>query len=504
MNEKFSRRQRRTGSTSARYMPSVIEPRRPKRVGRTELAACAAVAVATCALVTLIWILTAHSVQDQKLEFRDRAEQLLTGQAATIAETIGHEILMIDQSLIVIQQAWKDNSDAVNLLAWRNKMPAFMAVADDLFIADGQHIIRQDILPTAFGQGVGSAYITFPHGSLEQFQSDGTPITCAPFGEEQRNGPIDGRRSLMYIVRPLDHPQGWLVGASYRTEALPKLFADAALGFNPAAGLVDTSRGVLQAIIGPAARRPRTDLSKSQLFAALTRSPSGIWIGESPIDGVDRMHAFHRIPNRDLAVVVAASLAEVMSPVDNITEGAHSLAVIASGLVMLCGSAVLWALFTVRRRKQEKRRNARNLQDLAHLRAEEGSLVDKAQASAARLQALLDSTVDGIALFDRTLRLVQWNQRFFDSLAVELTLHMPLDVLLRHQVAKSQAMVDPEPEVARQVGLLRTADPDGIAFAGPDRQSMILHGHPVADGGLMLLTRAMPVRSELSAPAPVL
>ncbi|HEY0422796.1 MAG TPA: hypothetical protein VGC82_05675, partial [Rhodopila sp.] len=49
-----------------------------------------------------------------------------------------------------------------------------LAVADDIFICDDKHIIRQDILPKAVGQGVGAAYVTFPHGSLELFDSDGT------------------------------------------------------------------------------------------------------------------------------------------------------------------------------------------------------------------------------------------------------------------------------------------------------------------------------------------
>ncbi len=115
-----------------------------------------------------------RAVQDQRAEIRERAEHALSGQAATIAETVAHELLVIDQSLTVIQEAWKTDSDAVDLEKWQQQMPALLAVADDLFIADDKHVIRQDILPKAIGQGIGSAYVTFPHGSLEQFQSDGT------------------------------------------------------------------------------------------------------------------------------------------------------------------------------------------------------------------------------------------------------------------------------------------------------------------------------------------
>src|SRR3954451_8315801 len=118
--------------------------------------------------------MTNRAVQDLQAEVRDRAEHALAGRAALIAETIGHELLLIDQSLSVIQSAWKADSESVDLAKWQQTMPALMAVADDLFISDEKRVVRQDILPKAVGQGIGAAYVTFPHGSLEQFQSDGT------------------------------------------------------------------------------------------------------------------------------------------------------------------------------------------------------------------------------------------------------------------------------------------------------------------------------------------
>ena len=62
------------------------------------------------------------------------------------------------------------------------------------------------------------------------------------FGKYEYAAPIDARQFLMYIVRPLDHPKGWLIGASFRSSELTKLFAQAALGYNPVVALVDTKR----------------------------------------------------------------------------------------------------------------------------------------------------------------------------------------------------------------------------------------------------------------------
>jgi PAS domain-containing protein len=503
MSDSFKRR--RTGS--ARFNPSQLiqmEAVRPARLGKAELSAGGAVAVVAIALIALIWMVTARGVLEQRTEIRDRAEQGMMGQAATMAETISHELQLIDQSLTVIQEAWKDDSEAVDLMKWQQKMPALLAVADDLFIADDKHIIRQDILPKAVGQGVGAAYVTFPHGSLEQFQSDGTKDKESLLLQGQTGTPIDARQFLMYIVRPLDHPKGWLLGASYRSEELTKLFAGAALGYNAVVALVDTRRGIVQAVVGPAARRPKTDLSQSALFGMLTKSPSGIWLGETSVDGVERIHAFHRVADRDMSVVVAANWTEVMAPSDNLAAAARSLAFIGSALVLLIGSIVLWEISAVRGKRRQKRIFDRNRSELERLRSEDATLSARAQLNAARLQAVLDSTADGIALFESSLRLVQWNHPFFHGIGVEPRNDMPLDTLLREQAGSGLfgPVSDIETEVARRVGILRTGDAAGLPQTGPNGESLILRGLPIAEGGFMLLLTGVTSWHPAPAPAP--
>jgi PAS domain-containing protein len=506
MSGSFKRR-RRTGSTSARYRPSQLIPVGsvgPNRIGKAELAACGAVAIVAFALITLIWLLTTRAVQEQQAEMRDRAEHALASHAATIAETVGHELLLIDQSLTVLQSAWKTDSGSVDLTKWQGTMPALMAVADDLFIADEQHIIRQDILPKAVGQGVGSAYVTFPHGSLEQFQSDGKKEKDSLLLQGDTGQPIEGRQFLMYVTRPLDHPQGWLIGASYRSEALTKLFAEADLGYNAVVALVDTRRGVVQAVVGPAARRPKTDISQSPMFNSLTRSSSGTWLGDTALDGVERMHAFHRVENRDMAVVVAANWSEVMAVSNNLADGAHSLAFIGSALVLVIGGMVLWGLYSIRGNKRQKRIFERNRSELERLRAEETVLTVRAQLNAARLKIVVDSTADGIALFDSGRRLVQWNHPFQRGIGIELKQDMPLDGLLRAQAASGLfgSGNNQEAEIGRRVGILRSGDAAGLPQPGPNGETLVLRGLPIVEGGFMLLLNGLETWEPAPAPGP--
>ncbi|MDR3529558.1 MAG: PAS-domain containing protein [Rhodopila sp.] len=508
MSDSFKRRRRgRTGSTSARFRPSQLVPVesvRPSKIGKAELAACGAVAIVAFALVALIWIVTTRAVQEQRTEIRDRAEQALIGQAATMAETIGHELLLIDQSLTIVQAAWKADSDSVDLVKWQQKMPALTAVADDIFICDEKHVIRQDILPQAVGQGVGAAYVTFPHGSLEQFESDGTKNKESLLLQGETGAPIDARQFLMYIVRPLDHPKGWLIGASYRSAELTKLFAQAALGYNPVVALVDTQRGILQAVVGPAARRPKTDVSQSALFGAMTRSPSGTWLGDTVIDGVQRIHAFHRVANRDMAVLVAANWNEVMAPADNLAAGARSLAFVGTALVLFIGGLVLWELYTIRGHRRQQRILDRNKGELERLRNDLATNAARTQLNTARLQVVLDNTADGIALFDSSLRLVQWNHPFLRGIGIEPRQEMPLDTLLREQAAAGLwgAIADTEVEIARRVGILRTGDPAGSPQSGPDHENLILRGLPIVEGGFILLLNGLSSWVPAPPPAP--
>jgi PAS domain-containing protein len=506
MSDKFKRR--RSGSTSARYKPSQLVPAesaRPAPIGTAGLAACGAVGIVVMALTALIWIVTMRAVQDQRTEIREQAEQAMVGEAAAMSETIGHELVLIDQSLTILQEAWKADSNSVDLGKWQKQMPALTAVADDLFICDDKHIIRQDILPQAIGQGVGAAYVSFPHGSLEQFESDGTKKKESLLLQGGgTGGPIDARQFLMYIVRPLDHPKGWLIGASYRSTELTKLFAQAALGYNPVVALVDSKQGILQAVVGPAARRPQTDLSKTPLFSAMTQSESGAWTGVTAIDGIERLHAFHRVAGRDMVVLVAANLTEVMAPADNLAAGAHAVASVATALVVSIGGLVLWGLYTVRSQHRRQRAFDRNRGELERLRIEEAGNIARAQLNSVRLQVVLNGITDGIALFDSSLRLVQWNHPFLRGIGIELRKEMPLDALVREQAAKGLfgSTNDVEAEIARRAGILRAGGADELPHPGPDHETLTLRGLPVAEGGLILLLTGVATWEPAPPPAP--
>jgi PAS domain-containing protein len=465
-----------------------MEQGRGSRFGTAEFLSVSAVALVGLALIALIWLVTGRVIQDQRAEIRETADRLLGGQASTVAEAVTQELNQIDQSLLILRDAWKMNSDSVNLADWTRRFPAVMGLADDVFIADDKHVIQQDILPRAVGQGVGAAYVTFPHGALEALTAQGEPARAATLLQADAADPIDARDYLMYIIRPLDHPNGWLVGASYRSTELVRMFARASLGYNAMAALVDTRQGRLQAVVGPASRKPTVDLSKTTMYQVLQRGDPAVWLGDSGIDGVQRLHAFRRIPDRDMAVLLAASYQEVMRPADDLAAETRGVAVLASVLVAGAAGLVGYGLYAFRRHRQRQRRAERDAAELQRLRQAETTTLALAELQTARLQGLLDHGSDGVALADANDLLLRWNQRFARGIGVPLHAGLPLAGLIRQQAALGLfgAEVDPETEVARRLALLRLGE-GGLPQTGGGGQPSLLRGVPIPIGGLLLI-----------------
>lgn len=486
---------RRTGSSARRYKPTErVAVAASDPIGRNEVLAALAIGLLGLLLIGLIWIVTGRAVQDQTADVKDRAETALLAQASTLAEEVRHELLLIDQTLVVLQAAWKDNSDDFRLTDWSRKLPALTAVADDIFIADDHQIITQDILPNATGQGIGSAYVNFAHGSLEVFESDGRKTRNSELMIGETGQLTEARQFLMYVVRPLDHPKNYIIGASFRSAALTKLYGQAVLGINGMTALIDTRRGGVQALAGPVARRPKLDLAKSPMLAAMKDRPDGgIWAGASAMDGTERIHAFRKVQGRDLIVVVAMVQAQAMAPATSWADGAHSLAVLGTLLVIgVCG-LLMAGLLTLRANRRRLRAAARDRAKVEMAQAELETGRARVALAVAQVTALQQTVSDGVATFDGALRLSGWNARFAVACGLpENTLEhgMTLEALLHHQAEAGLfgAVSDLEVEVARRIHALRAgAEPADLAQAGPDDTLLQVRARAMPDGGLVLV-----------------
>ena len=489
------RRRRRRDASAVRRTPDQLRhTEQVRRVSTGQALACAAIVVICVALIALIWINAERTIDGQTEDMRARAESAVTAQAATLATQAQHELEMIDQSLSVLQAAWQSDPDTFKLSEWRAKMPALAAVTEDLFIADAKHLIVQDINPAAVGQGIGSAYATFANGSLEPIKINGPQArdNAIVLGELGTGGVV--RQYVMYLVRPLNKPPGWIMGASYRSTALTSVFATAGLGQDGIAAMIDTVHGGVQAVAGTAALRPKLNVSGTPMYKAMLERPGGgIWVGSTPIDGVDRIIAYRRIPDRDLIVAVGVARGRALAPADAWAAAVRSLAMIGSLLVVAIGATVFWEMWHWRSTRRRRRALTRAETLVTSMQNDLAATRAGAAAARAQLRAMLQGVSEGAAVIDSELSLTAWNPRFAGLSGLAETVlrqGLPLDDLLRQLVLAGRfgAPEDTAAEVSRLMAAVRPESGHGeVAATGPDGAGLVLRGQAMPDGGLVLI-----------------
>jgi PAS domain-containing protein len=441
------------------------------------------------ALIVLIWTLTSRAIDEEALEIRSRADQQVRSVAFVLAREIQDELQLIDQSLAIIQDTWNKDSDSVDLAAWRKQLLALTGVADDIFIANERGVIIQGTLPQSIGQGFGAAYVTYPNGSLETFDPDGTKN---PDGRLPGDNGIQARQFLTYVLRPLPRPRDWMLGASYRSEGITKLFSGARLGDSGIVGLVALKRGGVQAIVGQTAQFANMDLGQSELIEQMRKNDAGVWAGTSPIDKVPRIVAYQRVAGRDLGVVVGVSLESANQPISGLAAMANGLAAVATVVVLAVAGIVVWTIATTQATKQRERIHERSEINLVNTRQDLVVARARALLTEPEVGTLISSGTDGVARLDGEQRLRLWNQRFADLAGVPLdasALGSPIEDLLRRQARAGLFGEEAEQGVATRLTILQTSDGAAVppTQTGPDGEQITMYVRGVADGGHLIL-----------------
>ena len=491
------RSKRRASSEQRGPQPTVVPFRSGPRTAPdlAEWLTLLAIGVIAAALIMLAWTVTERSIADQTRELRTRVDQRVKSVAAVMAHDLQHEMLMVDQSLAILQAAWNKNSEAVNLGEWRKQAVALTAVAEDIFIANEQRIIIQGTLPNSVGQGFGTSYVTYTNGSLEVFEADGTKAAQGrTVAGSVTGGTIAARQFLMYVLRPLEQPRGWFVGASYRSEEIIKLFASAALGPTGVVALVETKRGTLQAIVGPSARTAETAIGQSELVEMIRKSDSGVWAGVAPFDRGNRILGYQRIAGRDMTVLVGVDADAALASVRTLGAWARGIATVGTATILGAAALIGWGILNARAARRRQRAQERNEVDLANARRDVQTTRARIPLTEAEAGTLLSSYSDGVARLDRELRLRQWNIRFAEFAGVSLdvaALGSPIEFLLRRQAEAGVfgQETDVEQEVAQRLTILSVGG-QGAVFPiqrGPTGEPLTMHVRAVVDGGCLIL-----------------
>jgi signal transduction histidine kinase/CheY-like chemotaxis protein len=426
---------------------------------------------------------TYRSVLNQRAETEARSTMLLTNQTLTLSEEIERQFLAVDQTLKAMARSWEQDPKSFDLEQRRSDASVLSGLSRDTIMVDEEGIVRQASVPEAVGQNV----------STRDF------VVYARKNETPAAGVFIGGASLDPIMRQwhlnvavwLHHPDGSFAGAiaaDYRISALLDVFHQAFVGSNGLVALIGMKDGRIRANLTPTEADPNTDISATSMVAAMRSKPTGTWTGKSSTDSVERFHAFRRLPNRDLTLLVAMERLEAMMPA---TVWQWQAARFASAIVL---SLVVLGALLLRSGELARERRKAQADDHATLASTNAQLQvakAEAEAKAEQLEATLGGMTDGIYMMDAQFCLVEWNARFPDLAGIPPDLPrvgLPMEDILRAQAnAGLFGDVDIEAEVGRRMVVVRNLQFGTTERTRPDGRTIELRRRGLPDGGFVTL-----------------
>jgi signal transduction histidine kinase/ActR/RegA family two-component response regulator len=447
------------------------------------LLGCLAILAAAACLIALTWLGTSRAVDRQRAEASDRIMATVANQALTFSEQVNRQILAVDQTLRILVRAWETDPRRFDLEAWRHQAAVLSGISRDMLLVDENGIIRQSSVPEAIGQNVSDQPF-FTDAAQHAGEADHLFIGSAAIGQIMRLWHLD-------VARTLHRPDGSFAGvidADYRISAITDVFSQTDLGAGAFVTVVGLQDGKLRAAVGPATIDPDVSIADTPMFRAIRGADNGVWIGPSATDSVIRVHAFRRLPDRDLVVVVGEDQQEALAPANAWRMEAYFFAGCISLLLLIMAGILIRGV------RQAHKRELRLAEDRAMFAAANAQLeVARARADAKteQLEATLAGMTDGVAMVDAHMCLVEWNARFPEIAGIPadiLRVGQPMEEILRAQARGGQfGAVDVEAEVQRRIAALRSGRVGTTIRERPDGRTLELRRNRLPDGGFVTL-----------------
>ena len=448
------------------------------------LVGLACIIVGAAALIALTWLGTLNATRSRRAEAEARVAANVANKALVFQAQLQRQILEVDQVLRILARDWAANPEHFDMLAWREQLVLLKDISPDVEITDETGTIRQDTVPDAVGTRVADSDY-FRYEAERKFDDGQLYISRSTLG------PVV-RQWHMNLARRLQHRDGSFAGvivASLRTSALSNFYQMANIGSRGMIAVVGMGQGRVRVSVGPTQVEPDTDISDTDMFKAMRATPKGVWVGRTALDGVERVHAFHPVDDRNLEVVVAVDHAEAMQATEAWQSGAYVFAAGITVMVLSMAGLLLHEVLAARRRETVL---ARERSMLAAANTQLELAKTRGNAKTAQLEATLAGMTDGVAMVDGRHCLVEWNPRFPEMSGApseSLRVGLPLEDLLRAQAMAGEfGAVDIDAEVARRMAAFRSGDFGGSKErVRPDGRVLELRRNKLPDGGFVTL-----------------
>lgn len=434
-------------------------------------------------MVAVLWFGAASAIIEHRAAARARIEMAMQSKADLAVGEIRRELLVIDQSLRILEVEWERDPGAFNFDDWRKRLFALSDGSLQIFRTDDAGIVRQSSRPDLIGDDVSSRDY-FQHELLLSRDEQRVFIGSLVRGLKTNLWQIN-------IARRLDTRDGAFAGVIVAS-------VDAAMFQSLADRLELRSHGLLVVVDDNGSVRGLSNLSLlggslgaagSPVFARMRQADRGIWTGPAPFDHANRIMAFATVPGYGLRALVGADPRYAMLPALEWQRAAIAFSVTSTLLVLAMAAGVFWV---ERGARIHHASVLRERTALAHSNQALQAAEQRERAKAQQLEATLSGMSDGIMMVDTEMRLLAWNAHFPEFTGVPkdiLRVGVPMHDILRAQALAGEfGDVDPDTEVARRITLLRLGASMGtIERRRPDGRILEIRRNRLPDGGFVTL-----------------
>jgi signal transduction histidine kinase/DNA-binding response OmpR family regulator len=450
------------------------------------------------ALIVFAWLGAFSAITAEREGTEVRAEAAVGTEAVALEEQVRRQLLALEQTLRFLRREQEANPSGFDLAAWAAQATLLSEISGTLFLVDDEGIVRGASGPAAASLPTGLDIGSTPMLRALLAQSDTSDrmhIGPATEGQLAPGWHID-------IAQRLRHPDGSFAGAigiTAPTSRFAGFFRDAHLQPDDMIALVGTGDDRLRVEVGSVPVVPDANLRDSAMLLAMQEMPDGEWIGPSAPDGIERIHAFRRVPGRDLAVVVGVERNAALAAVATWALGAEFFAGGITALVLLIAGLLLRELRARHRRTEsEDKEHSRLSASNAELEVAKAH----GDAKTAQLEATLAGMTDGVAMVDANHCLMEWNDLFPEISGVPpelLRVGVSMEEMIRAQAEAGEfGPVEVEVEVARRMRLLRSGRvAETNERARPDGRIIELRRNHLPDGGMVTLYTDITARKQV-------
>ena len=347
--------------------------------------------IALAVSLLFVWLSVAYELKHSQAVCQREVEQATIFQAQAYAENTLATIKRLDEVVLDLRDYWTgDVARFAELVRRRQQHLKDIAFQVAIIDADGYLVYSNLAAPN------DRTYL----GEREHFKVHKERGGDHLFISKPVKGKVSGKWSIQF-TRPImaeDHFNGVIV-----VSASPEIFA----GFLAKLGLGDKASSTMVADGGHVmARHPGNDGAMDKVLAdtPFLRADTplqGSYARASPLDGIERIHGFHRLPEYGLTFVIGHPVADALQPYQG-----HRQTVVAGAIVASVVLALLLGLLS------------RSLTAQA-----------TAEAASARSQAMLRSAVDTIGeafvIYDENDRLAYFNEEYLNYYRTSTDLLVP-------------------------------------------------------------------------------